>query len=169
MQRTITASSRFAAPWWVAAALFEIHGDATVTPALEELHARVTRFTNVTRRARVESGPVERAAGIVTMPLHWRDASHAGAFPEMHAEVRVVAIDEHTTEVQLAGRYEPPFGALGAVVDTIIGRRLAQRTADETVDRLAAHIQTAVDDHLDGARCAGHTNGLAPIDAGSRR
>jgi hypothetical protein len=143
-QRAITARHRFAGPWWVAAALLGMHPRELVAPQLEELHARLTSFTTVTRRADVHCGPLERAAAIVTLPLHWRDARDAGTFPEMHGHLRLIQIDDNTTEVEFSGQYRPPFGILGVIVDAVIGHRLAQRTVDEAVQRIAANLEAAV-------------------------
>ncbi|MGB6740442.1 MAG: hypothetical protein WBE59_08295 [Candidatus Cybelea sp.] len=41
------------------------------------------------------------------------------------------------TEVVLDGSYEPPGGPLGRVFDSIVGRRLAERTMDEFLKQIA--------------------------------
>ncbi|MFZ1016623.1 MAG: SRPBCC family protein [Candidatus Cybelea sp.] len=41
------------------------------------------------------------------------------------------------TEVVLDGSYEPPGGPLGRVFDSVVGRRLAERTMDEFLKQIA--------------------------------
>lgn len=48
------------------------------------------------------------------------------------------------SELVLAGTYQPPFGFLGLVIDLIVGRLIAQSTAEAFINELSQAIETAV-------------------------
>ncbi len=50
-------------------------------------------------------------------------------------------VESSRTRIILHGEYVPPFGALGALFDRVIGHRLAQATAGDLVDRLARALE----------------------------
>jgi hypothetical protein len=148
MKRSVSSSHGFAGPWWLAAALLRIEGPELVAPVLEELRVHLSGSTSVERTAEVEYGPVERGRGLVTMPVSWQDATHPGAFPKMHGELRLSERGDTTTDLEFFGEYEPPLGPIGALGDTIAGHRLAEQTVKNAVARLARVFETAVSEHV---------------------
>jgi hypothetical protein len=148
MKQHVETSRVFTGPWWVVVSLLRIEGEELVLPVLEELHADLTAATSLSRRADVECGPLERHAGVATMSVHWRDASHADAFPEMDGQLLLVEHAPNSTELQFAGEYEPPLGVAGAVGDRLAGHRIAQHTVDDAIERLARRIEAAVSEQI---------------------
>ena len=148
MKRHISSSHEFTGPWWVAASLLRIEGPGLVVPVLEELHAQLTRGTTVERAATVECGALVRGESSVAMPVHWSDATHPGAFPEMQGEIRLVEHGDNVTDLEFTGEYEPPLGVLGAAGDTLAGHRVAEHTVDEAMVRLARAFEAAVSEHI---------------------
>jgi hypothetical protein len=145
-QRRVEASARFEGPWWVAVALLDIEPDDVVGPVLEELRVWVTRTTSAHRTVAVERGVLERGAGTATIALHWSAVPRA--LPEMDARLQVVEVDPNETEVRFVGAYTPPFDAVSELGEAIAAHRLAQRTANDLVDRLAERIEAAVSEHI---------------------
>jgi hypothetical protein len=146
--RRIAASRRFSAPWWVAVAVLEIEPGELVKRELSDLRAHVTSGTTVARKVDVECGPITRDDGTATMEIHWHDATSSQVFPEMRGELQLIEIDDNETEIRLAGEYEPPLRTLGQIADATAGHRLAQRTLDDAVERLALRMETAVAAHV---------------------
>jgi hypothetical protein len=132
----------------VAAALLDIEPDEVVAPVLNDLRVPVTHTTAVVRAVDVERGTLERGAGTASIAVHWRDRAHPQALPEMDATLQVVEIDPNESEVRFIGAYTPPFGAVGALGDAIAAHRLAQRVANDLVERFAERMEAAVSEHI---------------------
>lgn len=47
------------------------------------------------------------------------------------------------TTIHIQGDYAPPFGIVGTVLDTILGRQIARRTLERLLDRVAAYINAS--------------------------
>jgi hypothetical protein len=62
-------------------------------------------------------------------------------FPDFRGtlRLRIASVDE--TLLTLDGEYRAPFGALGAVFDALIGRRIARATMRDLLDRLASEME----------------------------
>ena len=58
-------------------------------------------------------------------------------FPDFHGTLRLRIASVEETLLTLQGEYRPPFGALGAAFDALIGRRIARATMGDLLDRLA--------------------------------
>ncbi len=61
-------------------------------------------------------------------------------FPSFGATL-TVRPDGEDTDLVLDGSYEPPAGVVGQLFDRLAGRRLANRTMDSLLDRLASIAQ----------------------------
>ncbi len=47
------------------------------------------------------------------------------------------------TTIHIQGHYTPPFGIVGRVLDTILGRQIARRTLERLLDRVAGYIDAS--------------------------
>lgn len=93
------------------------------------------------------SGPVRKAAlidlglpqsledGALTLTVAWRSATAAPLFPLFAGELRVAS-----DRLVLDGRYVPPFGRFGLVIDVALLHVVARRTAHAFLARVAAQI-----------------------------
>ena len=70
--------------------------------------------------------------------LDWRP-ERGGPYPAFKGRLTIRPLSGKT-ELELAGRYEPPFGAVGAAFDAVIGGRLARITASAILAELAAEL-----------------------------
>lgn len=70
--------------------------------------------------------------------LRWAATGHLGRlFPELDAGVVVTPINATTCLVSITGRYHPPFGPIGRIVDRVALHYVAAATADDFASRLA--------------------------------
>ncbi len=92
------------------------------------------------------TGPIRKAALIeissptavgdeILAEVSWQSATLAPLFPIFVGQLRVAE-----SGLSLDGRYVPPFGQLGLVIDENLLRFVARRTAYAFLARLAAHI-----------------------------
>lgn len=61
-------------------------------------------------------------------------------YPSLEATVSVEAIDAARTRVRIVGSYLPPFGEAGAVVDRMLGHRIASATARSFLARVERYV-----------------------------
>lgn len=93
------------------------------------------------------TGPIRKAAlidisvprvlsGAVLAEVGWQSASLAPLFPVFAGRLRITEAG-----LYLDGRYVPPFGRLGLLIDEGILTFVARRTALAFLARLAAHME----------------------------
>jgi len=87
---------------------------------------------SVRKSALVDLGPAQRVDGSVVVDVAWRSASLAPLFPVFAGRLQVSA-----TRLALDGRYAPPFGKLGLLIDGALLHLVARRTAQAFLGRLA--------------------------------
>jgi hypothetical protein len=133
-----------------AARAFEDHGRL----GDESGERRVTTHIGLDRRA----GPVAMRRGavidhgrpvvedpVVRIDVSRRSATLAPLFPVFAGQL-VVRPDS----VGLHGRYAPPLGKLGLVIDRALLHRVARGTGEAFLARVAKHLRAAADDGVDG-------------------
>ncbi len=79
--------------------------------------------------------------GALVIPLTWEATGPSGLFPRLQGTVRLVELDPDRTEVLLAGRYRPPLGRAGAVLDDALLARVARATIRSLLRRLARALE----------------------------
>ena len=122
-------------------------GDSAATgePAgrLTDLHVH-RAGVDLSRDVRVILGDMEVTADAVRVPLHWEDARRPGLFPVLAATLEIVPLASgrhRTTQLGLLGRYEPPFGRLGALADTVAGSRVVFESIERFLDNLVERLE----------------------------
>jgi hypothetical protein len=72
----------------------------------------------------------------VLVEIAWRSASLAPLFPVFAGRLSISAND-----IVLDGRYAPPFGKLGLLLEQALLHLVARRTASALVARLAKELE----------------------------
>ncbi len=84
------------------------------------------------------------------LKLRWAAAEHPGLFPSIEADLEVAPLASDETQLSLIGRYHPPLGGAGALVDRMVLHRVAEaslhRFLSRTIDNLEALAKESVDD-----------------------
>lgn len=89
----------------------------------------------VYKAAFIDLGPTEPVDDGLGLDIEWRSASLAPLFPVFVGRLQV-----RTIGLILDGRYAPPFGKLGLVIDRSLLHFVAQRTAVALLARLAGQF-----------------------------
>ena len=110
-------------------------GDAALDLEVAGIH--------VGKEANVEVGDYTYVEGLIPMgrlQIRWVPADGSTFVPEIHSALEIEAIDEKRTMVSLLAWYDPPFGALGRLVDRVAMHRVADAVMrhyfDELIDEL---------------------------------
>ncbi len=89
--------------------------------------------------------------GTATDPLHFDQIwslnwhpTEGGAYPVFAGTISIRADQTYKTSLlELQGSYEPPFGAVGAAFDAVLGTRVASATARELLRTFGEKIESA--------------------------
>jgi hypothetical protein len=73
--------------------------------------------------------------------IRWTPTRLMHVLPTMDADVSAIPHTSDECELVLDGKYRPPLGFVGFLVDRLFGRWVASRTAATFVDRLAEGLE----------------------------
>jgi len=76
------------------------------------------------------------------LKLIWSATTSAGLFPAMEATLAIYALTSTETQLELDGRYIPPLGALGTVIDAAVGHRIAQASVTRFITEVAGWLRS---------------------------
>jgi hypothetical protein len=142
--------------------------DALVADAVEVFRsatrAAASRAQAVAAQLRVEIGGIEMGADIeiavreieqrpaaatsaprTCLQLEWGAAKRPHLFPFMRAELAIYPLTPSETQLDFAGRYEPPLGVLGSAIDSMVGHRVAEAAVHRFVTDVAAYLRATID------------------------
>jgi hypothetical protein len=88
---------------------------------------------SVRKSALIDLGPSRYVNGSILVQIGWRSDSLSPLFPVFAGHLRVQA-----ERLVLEGRYAPPFGKLGLLMDAALLHLVAARTAKAFLSRVAA-------------------------------
>ena len=75
--------------------------------------------------------------------LGWADVRRPNLFPQLEAVLEVVPVSSGSrpyTQIGVLARYRPPFGALGAIGDRIVGAEVTDASLTTFLDELARAV-----------------------------
>ena len=107
----------------------------------------------ITSDIRISVKDVEEAgvAGISTpttrLSLEWEAATMPRLFPLMRGELQIYPLTSTETQLDFAGRYEPPLGVAGKVVNAIVGHRIAEASVHQFVSDVATYLRQTLNAH----------------------
>ncbi len=84
--------------------------------------------------------PVQAGDGVVT-PMVWEAAGPLGLFPRFEGELILAAVDQERCELSLSGRYRPPPGKAGQVLDGTLLAPAARATLRALLRRVARVLE----------------------------
>ena len=109
------------------------------------LHAHVGPI-DVTADVSIEVGPMDETPlpsgrPALRIPIKWHALRTARAFPVMQAELTIYPLTATETQLELAGTYEPPLGAVGRAIDSAILHKIAEASVLQFVQEIARYLR----------------------------
>jgi len=92
------------------------------------------------KRVRIEVTSVEPRKDGVVIGLRWEANGYSGLFPVMDAVVQVSRLADDTSRVVVWGRYDPPLGRAGELIDRYIAHEVAEATARGFVEAIGRKL-----------------------------
>jgi len=94
---------------------------------------------------KIEEEVSEAMSGPVTcLQLEWEAATMPHLFPLMQADFSIYPLTATETQLDFSGFYEPPLGALGRIVNVLIGHRIAEVSVHRFVAEVAGYLRQAL-------------------------
>ncbi len=101
----------------------------------------VGAISALSKRVRVSILPPRVIPEGTRVPLRWvATGVTAHFFPVLDADLDLCSDGDEASLLLIKARYEPPLGAVGAQVDRVLLRRVADLTINELLRRLAAML-----------------------------
>jgi hypothetical protein len=97
----------------------------------------------VSRPVRLHVGGLVAGESRSVAALQWADAAAPQFFPQLEAELEIRPVPSNRawyTQLGVLARYRPPFGALGAVGDRLIGSEVTDASLTTFLDELAEAV-----------------------------
>lgn len=89
----------------------------------------------------VHFGTPEGSDENLVIPVTWEATGPSGLFPRFNGDLRVTALDPDRSELNLSGRYRPPLGRAGHVIDDALLARVARATIRSLLRRMARALE----------------------------
>jgi hypothetical protein len=134
-------------------------GDPTSRRFTMELGLDLGARTSVSQTVIVHLGIARGDDATIVVPVRWQASGHEQLLPTFDGEVAVAAVDEGT-RLRLTGTYTVPLGIVGRFGDGVFGRRVARRSLESLVQRLATRVESAVHDRLGRAGWRGQPHAV---------
>lgn len=84
----------------------------------------------------------------LVIAVSWEATGPSGLFPRFKGELHVAALDPDRSELRLSGRYRPPLGRAGQVLDEALLARVAHATIRSLLRRMARVLEEELAVHL---------------------
>ena len=84
----------------------------------------------------------------VVVPLAWQAAGRERLFPTFNGELEAFEADRGT-RLRLNGTYTVPLGFIGRIGNGVVGWRVARRSLEDLLERLARRIEAEADRRLE--------------------
>jgi hypothetical protein len=138
--RTVTAEAESACAFsiaeeYVTSYLADPSGAVVYLP-LPFAFGALRRRVHLTQKLHIDT--VERGRSHDEIRFAWRAGTRL--LPDLHGTIRF-RMASGRTRVIVEGTYAVPFGALGAVVDSVLGGRVARASLDDFVARIARELE----------------------------
>jgi hypothetical protein len=95
----------------------------------------------VHKRVQIDLGAAYSRGEGVVIPLSWWAVGAERFFPTLDADLEIMPMGPDQAMLTLMGRYEPPLGALGRVVNRLVLHRVAEACVRSFLRRTAANLE----------------------------
>jgi CBS domain-containing protein len=98
---------------------------------------------------RVRTGVASRRGHRTVIPLSWEPIHGRVALPSFEGTLELNPLDRAYAELTLVGSYSVPLGPVGAAIDAVAMRGVAERTAEDLVDGIGAALASLARQHAE--------------------
>ena len=77
---------------------------------------------------------------VVSLAIRWQATWPSGAYPSFDGELELTRLSDGSAELWLIGRYQPPLGAIGRMLDRVVLRTLANDSMRQVLDAMALRL-----------------------------
>ena len=81
------------------------------------------------------------STSVTRMLLEWEATKMPRLFPLMKAELSIYPLTATETQLDFSGVYEPPFGAVGKVLNAVVGHRIAEVSVHRFINDVAGYLR----------------------------
>jgi hypothetical protein len=78
---------------------------------------------------------------VTTIEIGWEAERTPALFPSMRAELSAWPLSSSETQIELAGNYRPPLGAVGNAIDAAVGHRIAEAAVHRFVEDVVEQMR----------------------------
>jgi hypothetical protein len=120
---------------WLEEAAVRAHRGAQSVEA--KLRAEIGRRpvkASLKKRVRFEVGKIEHVDKKLVIPLTWQAIGFAGLFPVMDAVIELHRAGRDRTRLVFWGRYDPPLGRAGDLVDRFVAHEAAEASVRKLLE-----------------------------------
>ncbi|MDA8398943.1 MAG: hypothetical protein M0008_02670 [Actinomycetota bacterium] len=86
--------------------------------------------------------PRDHGDGFV-VPLEWEATGIPGLFPRLEGDLEIAPLGSEGSQISLVGRYDPPLGRAGRLLNSALGHRVAEATIRSFLLRLASALDAS--------------------------
>jgi len=146
VKHAIDLAEQIPGTYWHAAAILKLELDPVVRVPAQELRFEIGGGS-VTRRVHAAVGPMISGPGSLSVPLHWTATEHPNLFPVMDGELHISDVAGNQIELRLDGKYHTPLGAVGAIANAMLGRRVADKSLRGFLSEVAQRLESSLVAH----------------------
>jgi hypothetical protein len=95
----------------------------------------------VRKRVQIDLGAASSRGEGVVIPLSWWATGAERLFPTLDADLEIMPMGPDQAMLTLMGRYEPPLGSVGRVVNRFVLHRIAEACVRSFLRRTATNLE----------------------------
>jgi hypothetical protein len=95
----------------------------------------------VRKRVQIDLGAASSRGDGLVIPLSWWATGAERLFPTLDADLEIMPMGPDQVMLTLMGRYEPPLGSVGRVVNRFVLHRIAEACVRSFLRRTAANLE----------------------------
>lgn len=111
---------------------------------LSEIGFALTADRRVDKEVEIAIGAPSRSDTQTRLPMSWTATGPTQLFPSLEADLEVASLGPSRTQISISGRYRPPLGPLGRMLDRAMLHRVAEATVKDFLDRLGTALDVRV-------------------------
>ena len=94
----------------------------------------------LSKRVSIQLGSVLRESARVVMPLRVVATGPVGLFPQLDADLELLATGSSTASLRLTGSYRVPLGSAGRLLDRVLLHRVAEASLADFLERVSQRL-----------------------------